>query len=58
MLEIYDTLLAFGPKKNLIPLLAEKWEQLNERTWKFTLHQEVRFHNGEEQTTDDVVFSL
>lgn len=42
----------------LLPLLAESWEQVDERTWEFTLRQDVTFHNGEPFTADAVVHAL
>jgi peptide/nickel transport system substrate-binding protein len=30
-----------------IPWLAEKWERLNDTTWRFSLRKGIKFHNGE-----------
>lgn len=38
--------------------LAEKWTQVDDTTWDFTLRQGVTFHDGSELTVDDVVFSF
>ncbi|MDD3515913.1 MAG: ABC transporter substrate-binding protein, partial [Synergistaceae bacterium] len=46
-LHIYDTLLALDQENNLVPMLAEKWEQIDDVTYKFTLRKGVKFHNGE-----------
>ena len=43
---------------NLIPALATAWTQVDDTTWDFTIRQDVKFHNGETMTVDDVVFSL
>lgn len=47
-----------GKTKELVPVLVDKWEMLDDSTYKFHLKQGVKFHNGEELTTEDVVFSL
>jgi len=47
-----------GRTKKLVPVLAERWEILDPCTYKFYLKKGVRFHNGEELTADDVVYSL
>ena len=47
-----------GKTKELVPVLAERWEILDPQTYKFYLKKDVKFHNGEELTAEDVVFSL
>src|SRR5437762_9046790 len=43
----------------LAPLLAERWEVLDEgKAWRFYLRKGVRFHNGQEMTTEDVKFTF
>jgi len=41
-----------------VPGLAESWKRLDDRTVEFTLRKGVRFHNGDEMTADDVVFTF
>ena len=41
-----------------VPGLAESWKRIDERTVEFTLRKGVRFHNGDEMTADDVVFTF
>nr|HPU53447.1 ABC transporter substrate-binding protein [Burkholderiaceae bacterium] len=43
---VYDTLLDIGPKGNLIPNLAEKFEAAPDATWfKLKLRSGVKFHD-------------
>ena len=39
------------------PGLAERWETPEPTRWRFYLRKGVKFHNGEDFTADDVVFS-
>ncbi|MFA7746632.1 ABC transporter substrate-binding protein, partial [Salinicoccus roseus] len=32
----------------IAPLLASVWEQVDETTWRFTLEEDVSFHDGSE----------
>ena len=41
-----------------VPGLATAWRRIDERTVELDLRQGVRFHNGDEMTADDVVFSF
>ncbi len=56
--QIFDTLLTMNEDNEPSPLLAESYEQIDERTWKFKLREDVTFHDGEPMTAEDVVFSL
>lgn len=43
----------------IVPGLAEKWEiSADGRVYTFHLRQGVKFHNGEELTADDVVYTV
>jgi len=41
-----------------VPGLATEWRRLDDKTVELKLRQGVRFHNGDELTADDVVFSF
>lgn len=47
-----------GKTRQLVPVLAERWEMVDSQTYKFFLKKGVKFHNGEDFTAEDVVFSL
>ncbi|TMW69899.1 ABC transporter substrate-binding protein [Alteribacter natronophilus] len=38
--------------------LAKSFENVDDETWHFTLHEGVEFHNGDELTAEDVKFTL
>lgn len=57
--QIYETLYTVdGKTRKLVPVLAESVYILDDKTYRFHLKKGVKFHNGEELTADDVVFSL
>ena len=41
-----------------VPGLATEWHRIDDQTIELKLRQGVRFHNGDEMTADDVVFSF
>ena len=42
----------------LRPALATSWEQVDDLTWRFTIREGVKFHNGATMTAEDVAFSI
>jgi len=56
--QLYNTLVDRNDKGEIVPALAEKWQRVGDRTWRFTLRRGVKFHDGSEVTADDVKFSL
>lgn len=55
---IYDDLLEFDDQLRVVPHLAERLEQLSPTSYRVTLRQGVRFHDGHELSADDVVFTF
>jgi peptide/nickel transport system substrate-binding protein len=54
---VHDTLVMRDDTLKLVPGLATGWQQVNPVTWRFTLRQGVKFHDGTPFTADDIVFS-
>jgi peptide/nickel transport system substrate-binding protein len=55
---VYEGLVVRAPDLKLEPGLATAWSQTSPTTWRFTLRQGVKFHDGSPFTADDVVFSV
>lgn len=55
---IFDKLLAFDDKLNIVPGLAESWKKLDDQTWQFNLRKGAKFHDGTEVKSSDVLFSF
>jgi peptide/nickel transport system substrate-binding protein len=55
--QVYETLVARDDANKLIPGLAMSWRLAEPTTWEFKLRPNVKFHNGDAFTADDVVFS-
>jgi peptide/nickel transport system substrate-binding protein len=54
---VYEGLVRFRPDLTLEPCLATSWEVLDPLHWRFHLRKGVKFHEGQDFTADDVVFS-
>lgn len=55
---IHDTLFQPNEDASISPRLAEKWEKLDELTWKITLRKGATFHDGTPITASAVKFSF
>ncbi len=56
--EIFETLTTFDDSRNIKPLLAESWKNVNPKTWEFKLRKGVKFSDGTPFTAQDVIYSL
>jgi peptide/nickel transport system substrate-binding protein len=54
---VYEGLVRRGPDMKIEPALAESWETIDPLHWRFHLRKGVKFHDGEDFTADDVIFS-
>ncbi|MGL5663835.1 MAG: ABC transporter substrate-binding protein, partial [Cetobacterium sp.] len=55
---IFNTLVTLDDNGTPIPELAENFTYLSPTEILFTIRNNVKFHNGDTLTTDDVIFSL
>ncbi len=56
---IYESLTGYDEKTSIVPALAEKWEISNGgKTYVFRLRADVKFHNGQTMTAEDVKYSI
>ena len=56
--QIYDPLVGRGKNLELVPSLATSWQNTGGATWRFTLREGVKFHEGQDFTAEDVAFSI
>ncbi|WP_139485643.1 ABC transporter substrate-binding protein [Bradyrhizobium ivorense] len=54
---VYEGLVGRGKNLEIIPLLAESWENPEPTRWRFHLRRNVKFHSGDDFVADDVLFS-
>jgi peptide/nickel transport system substrate-binding protein len=54
---VYEALVTRDKNLKIVPALAESWETLDPTHWRFHLRKNVKFHNGDPFTADDVLFS-
>jgi len=58
-LHIFEGLLTFDSKFQVVPQLAERWEVSRDgKAYTFHLRKGVKFHNGREMTAEDVKASV
>ncbi len=56
--QIFDPLVDFNTRGELVPALAESWRPINDLTWEFRLREGVRFHDGTPFTAEDIGFTF
>lgn len=55
----HDALIKVMPEGAFTPSLAESWTiSQDSKTYEFKLRKGVKFHNGDEMTAEDVIFSF
>jgi len=55
---VFETLLTIDSAFQAQPMLAESVESDDNETYTFKLREDVKFHNGDEMTAEDVVASM
>ena len=56
--QVYESLLARNKNMEIVPALATEWQQIGPTLWRITLRGDVKFHDGQPFSADDVVFSV
>lgn len=56
--QMFETLVTIDENAQPQPCLAESWEQVDDKTVRFHLRDDVYFHNGEKMTAEDVRYSI
>ncbi len=56
--QVYEPLVDRDRQLNLVPRLAESWQQVSPLVWRLKLRPDVKFHDGTPLTAGDVVFSM
>lgn len=54
---MFEQLLKFDENMQIVPSLAKSWERISSTEIKFKLREDVKWHNGDQFTADDVKFS-
>lgn len=55
---IFNSLVEFGDRYQILPALADYWNNPDNLTWRFYLRNDVTFHNGDVFSADDVKYSI
>jgi peptide/nickel transport system substrate-binding protein len=56
--QIYEKLVTLGQDFSVQPTLATEWDSPDGKVWTFLLQPGVKFSNGEDFTSDDVVYTM
>lgn len=55
---IYEPLVEISQNESLIPILATEWAQKDDLNWIIKLRKDVKWHNDNLFTSNDVVFTI
>ena len=55
---VFETLVRIDENGDILPVIASDWEIIDDTTIHFTIPSGIRFHNGDELTIDDILFSF
>lgn len=55
---LFDPLVRFTKAFDFEPRLATKWQRIDDKTFRFTLRQGVKFHSGNTMSADDFVWTF
>jgi peptide/nickel transport system substrate-binding protein len=56
---VFSGLVRNGPSGSIVPDLAERWTvDPSGRVWTFVLRDDIRWHDGDPVTSDDVAFTI
>ena len=58
MRHIFEPLVFMDSRQAVKPGLAQSWKVVDDKTWEFKLQPNVKFHDGSDFTTDDVIATL
>jgi len=58
LMNVFDPLVRIARDGSFQPHLAKSFRQVDPLTWAFTLHDNIKFHNGDDLTSSDVKFTL
>lgn len=55
--DLWEGLVNFGPKGEIVPGVAHSWQSSDQKTWIFSLRPEAKWSNGDPVTAQDFVYS-
>ena len=55
---VFESLVTLDTRSKPLPALATEWVREDDRNWRLTLRQKVRFHDGTALSAEDVALSL
>ncbi|MBD1558526.1 ABC transporter substrate-binding protein [Vibrio sp. S9_S30] len=55
---VFDPLVRYTQSLDFEARLAEKWERVDDTTFRFSIRKGVKFHSGNELSADDVVWTF